>query len=176
MGGHPEGVVIGGDRAAPRRRTEPRVDRVRPRVDADDEILLGAHPDVATASGDVTIGGFYTGHRKGGSLSLTARPNDKLNLGLRFGYNDVRLREGNFQVSLVGLRLAYAFTPRIYLQSLTQYNHQSESLSANIRFSWLGPAGTGLFVVFNEGRTTGEPSGVQERALVVKFTRQVDLR
>ena len=59
-----------------------------------------------TLCGDVTIGGFYTGHRRGGSVSLSARPNDKLNLGLRLGYNDVRLREGNFHTTLVGLSLA----------------------------------------------------------------------
>ncbi len=127
-------------------------------------------------SGDVTIGGFYTGHEAGGSVSLNARPNDKLNVGVRLGYNDVRLPQGNFHVSLVGMRLAYAFTPRIYLQSLTQYNNQTESLSANIRFGWLGPAGTGLFLVFNEGRTTGDASGLVDRVIVVKFTRQMQLR
>jgi hypothetical protein len=128
-------------------------------------------------SGDLTIGGFYTGHRAGGSVSITARPNDRFNLGLRLGYTGVRLPEGNFDVALVGVRLAYAFTPRIYLQSLTQYNNQTESLSANVRFGWLGPAGTGLFLVYNEGRATGDlTSGLLDRAFVVKFTRQIDLR
>ena len=68
-----------------------------------------------------------------------------------------------------------SFTPSIYLQSLTQYNNQSKSLSANVRFGWLGPAGTGLFVVFNEGRETGENARPLDRAFLVKFTRQLDL-
>lgn len=76
---------------------------------------------------------------------------------------------------LIGLRVAYAFTPSVFLQSLTQYNNQSHSLSANIRFGWLGPAGTGLFVVFNEGRQTGAHPRALDRAVVVKFTRQFDL-
>ena len=75
----------------------------------------------------------------------------------------------------MGVKLAYLFTPRIFLQSLTQYSNQTENLSANVRFGWLGPAGTGLFIVYNEGRATGEESGLVDRALVVKFTRQLDL-
>ncbi len=126
-------------------------------------------------SGTVTIGGFYTGHRRGTSLSLNARPNDRFNASLRLIYEDIDLAEGSFHRSLVGLRLAYSFTPRIFLQSLTQYSNQTESLSANVRFGWLGPAGTGLFVVYNEGRATGLDSGLTDRALVVKFTRQFDL-
>jgi hypothetical protein len=123
-------------------------------------------------SGNLTIGGFYTGHEVGGSASINARPNRKINLSARVDYNEIRLPQGNFDVALVGVRLAYEFSPRIYLQSFTQYNNQTESLSANVRFGWLGPAGTGLFLVFNEGRSTGETSGVVDRAFIVKFTRQ----
>jgi hypothetical protein len=133
-------------------------------------------------TGTITIGGFYGGHRRGTTWALTARPNDRLNASLRLVYEDIKLSQGrpaqafrDFHRSLVGLRIAYAFTPRIYLQSLTQYSNQSETLTANIRFGWLGPAGTGLFLVYNEGRATGEASGLSDRAFVVKFTRQLDL-
>ncbi|HEX7025112.1 MAG TPA: hypothetical protein VF187_09880, partial [Gemmatimonadales bacterium] len=85
------------------------------------------------------------------------------------------LAEGRFDRVLLGLRLAYAFTPSLYLQSLTQWNDQAKSFSANVRFCWLGPAGTGLFVVFNEGRETGDNARPLDRAVMVKFTRQFDL-
>jgi hypothetical protein len=126
-------------------------------------------------SGTAVIGGFYTGRRRGGSLGLSARPNDRVNLGVTLSYDDIELRDGAFERVLGRLRIAYAFTPRLYLQALTQYDNQSESLSANIRFGWLGPAGTGLFVVYNEGRATGTAAGLASRALVVKFTRQLEL-
>jgi hypothetical protein len=64
----------------------------------------------------------------------------------------------------------------MFLQSLIQYNNQARSLSGNIRFGWLGPAGTGLFLVYNEGRQTGTGSRPLERAFIAKFTRQFDLR
>ena len=98
-----------------------------------------------------------------------------LNLSLDFNHDNVDLPYGSFNANLVGFRLAYAFTPRIYLQSFTQYNDQTESFSTNIRFSWLGPANTGLFVVYNEGRATGDPSGLVNRAFIVKLTHQLDL-
>lgn len=63
----------------------------------------------------------------------------------------------------MAFRFAYAFSPRIYFQGLTQYSNQSESLGANIRFGWLGPAGTGLFVVYNEGRATSDEPGLVDR-------------
>ena len=72
-------------------------------------------------------------------------------------------------------RVAYFFTPKVFLQSLVQYNNQAKVWNANVRFAWLSTASTGLFVVYNEGQQAGgffdwiQP---QSRSLVVKFTRQ----
>ncbi len=128
-----------------------------------------------SVGGTATIGGFYTGHHTGLASNFTLRPNEKFNAAVRVNYENVHLAEGNFERVLLGLKLAYAFTPSIYLQSLTQYNNQNRSFSANVRFGWLGPAGTGLFVVFNEGRQTGSDARPLDRAFVLKFTRQFDL-
>ena len=128
-----------------------------------------------SVGGKASIGQFYTGHHRALQADFTARPNEKLNATVRLNYEDVVLREGGFERVLVGLKLGYAFTPRIYLQSLLQHNNQEHNFSANIRFGWLGPAGTGLFVVYNEGRETGANSRPLERAFVVKFTRQFHL-
>jgi hypothetical protein len=128
-----------------------------------------------SVGGTATVGGFYSGHRAGLLGNLTVRPSEKLNTAFRMNYERIRLPEGNFNRVVIGLRLAYAFTPSMYLQSLTQYTNQNRSFSANVRFAWIGPAGTGLFLVFNEGRETGENARPLDRAFVVKFTRQLDL-
>ena len=128
-----------------------------------------------SVGGKASLGEFYTGHHAALLANFTARPNHKTQAQLRLNYENVHLAEGNFVRRLIGLRVAYAFTPSVFLQSLTQYNNQSHSLSANIRFGWLGPAGTGLFVVFNEDRRTGAHPRALDRAVVVKFTRQFDL-
>jgi hypothetical protein len=128
-----------------------------------------------SVGGKATVGGFYSGRRAGILANFTARPSASFSAQLRVNYEDIHLDEGDFVRRLVGLRLSYAFTPSIFLRSLVQYNNQSHSLSANLRFGWLGPAGTGLFVVFNEGRETGPTARPLQRAVIVKFTRQFDL-
>jgi hypothetical protein len=121
------------------------------------------------------IGGFYNGTRRGGSLTLGARRGSSLTTSLLVEYNDVRLKQGNFTRLLIAPRVAYFFTPRIMFQTLVQYSNQVRAWTANARFSWLGTAGTGLFVVFNEGQ---EADGFfrwdrpQARSLIVKYTRQ----
>jgi hypothetical protein len=126
-------------------------------------------------AGELNVGGFFSGTRKGISGNVNARMGTTLAAGLRFGFDDVDLAEGSFQSVLLGLRVAYSFTPRIFLQSLVQYNNQSDDLSGNVRFGWLNTAGTGLFLVYNEVQQTGALSGTQDRAFVVKFTRQFNL-
>jgi hypothetical protein len=88
----------------------------------------------------------------------------------------VKLDEGDFTRSLVGLKAAYFFTPRIFIQTLTQFNNQQRIWTANARFGWLNTAGTGLFVVFNDGE---EADGFfrwqrpRSRSFVVKYTKQL---
>jgi hypothetical protein len=129
-----------------------------------------------SVSGSIDIGGFYSGHRKGTGLNVNARIGESFVSTVRLVLEDVDLPQGDFTTTLIGLKTGYSFTPRMFLQSLIQYNNQGRSLSGNIRFGWLGPAGTGLFLVYNEGRQTGTGSRPLERAFIAKFTRQFDLR
>jgi hypothetical protein len=75
--------------------------------------------------------------------------------------------------------LAYFFTPRVFLQTLTQYSNEARAWSANARFAWLSTAGTGLFVVFNDAEEAVGPFSWTRpvtRSLVVKYTRQFGTR
>ena len=126
-------------------------------------------------AGVVTVGGFYSGHRKSFETTLTNRIGTTWTAALRFNYDDVDVAEGSFENTLAALRLAYSFTPRIFLQSLFQYNSETDNFSGNVRFGWLNTAGTGLYIVFNQLQQTIEPTGPLDRALVVKFTHQFGL-
>ena len=131
--------------------------------------------------GRIDIGGLYDGFRKGGSATVSGRITDAFQASIRAQYNDVDLDGGSFQTAVVGIRAAYSFTPRVYIQSLIQYNDQTRNLSSNIRFGWLNTAGTGLFLVYNDLEHTGSLSrtgierGPLERGLILKFTRQLML-
>jgi len=121
------------------------------------------------------LGGFYNGTRRGGSVTLGARHGSTITTTLLVEYNDVRLDQGNFVRTVIATRLAYFFTPRIMLQTLVQYNNQARVWTANARFGWLSTAGTGLFVVFNEGRDADgffQLNQPQARSLIVKYARQ----
>jgi hypothetical protein len=120
------------------------------------------------------IGPFYNGNRVSNTLTLTARHGATISSSLLVDYSDVHLEQGDFTRSLIGLRFAYFFTPRVSVQTLTQFNDQARVWTANARFSWLNTAGTGLFVVFND---VEEANGFfdwtrpQAHIFTVKFTR-----
>jgi hypothetical protein len=135
--------------------------------------------------GSIDVGGFYSGWRAGAAATVAVRFNDALNVSLRAARNNVDLPEGDFSTTQMRLRASYSFTPRIYLQSLVQYNDQTRTISSNMRLGWLSTAGTGLFIVFNDLEQVTDlerpgmpvrPRGPHERAVIIKFTRQFDVR
>jgi hypothetical protein len=120
------------------------------------------------------MGGFYNGTRYGGTGTLTVRRRS-ITTSLLVDYQDVHLDQGNFIRSRLGFRFAYFFNPKLFIQSLIQYNNQDRLWSANARFGWLNTAGTGLFIVLNEAQEAdGLTRWVQSRSrsFVVKYTHQ----
>lgn len=125
--------------------------------------------------GRFDFGEFWTGTRRGGSSTMTVRRGATFSGSITAEHNDVKLPQGNFKSTLQAVRLNYFFSPRIFVQTLTQYNNQQNIWGANIRFGWLNTAGTGLFIVFNDGRSASgffDWDKPQQRSVFVKFTRQ----
>jgi hypothetical protein len=119
--------------------------------------------------------GFYNGTRNGGNATFTFRRGASLSTSLLVDYNDVHLDQGSFVRKLYGARVAYFFTPRVFVQTLTQYSDQAGAWTANARFGWLGTAGTGLFIVFNDAeQATGflDWQRPRSRSFVIKYARQ----
>ena len=119
--------------------------------------------------------GFYNGTRSGGTVTTTYRRGASITTSLLLDYNDVRLDQGHFIKSIIGARVAYFFTPRVFIQSLAQFNNQASAWTTNIRFGWLNTAATGLFIVLNDGEQADSFFNwqrPQSRALTLKFTRQ----
>jgi hypothetical protein len=134
-----------------------------------------------------TIGSFYSGTRRGGNLTLSGKRGGTIAGSLRVRYDQIDLAEGSFDATLVTARIAYNFTPRIYLQSLIQYSDQTDAISGNVRLGWLSTAGTGLFLVLNETQSTLDEEerflrpdlayrgGILSRGVILKFTKQLDI-
>ena len=88
--------------------------------------------------------------------------------------NRVELRQGRFTTNLVGSRITYTLTPRMFTSALIQYNSRSASLASNVRFRWEYLPGSELFVVYNDQRSTLTTRFFPElanRSVIVKFNR-----
>jgi hypothetical protein len=125
---------------------------------------------------DLTTGGIFGGDRTAWSPGVRFRVGDAFTSQLTWSYNDVDLPGGRFETNLGRARLSYSFTPRIYVQSLVQYNDRADRWATNLRFGWLQSANTGLFVVYNEVREIGSLQGaIPDRSLILKYSRLFDL-
>jgi hypothetical protein len=127
-----------------------------------------------TSRGD--YGPFYNGSRFGQVATVTYRRGASLTTSLQVDYQDVNLDQGDFIRRLIGVKVGYFFTPKVFLQSLVQYSNQARVWNANVRFAWLSTASTGLFIVYNEGQQAGgffDWITPQSRSLVLKYTKQL---
>ncbi|MGD9265263.1 MAG: DUF5916 domain-containing protein [Lysobacterales bacterium] len=109
--------------------------------------------------------------------AISYRHGDKFSSRLSANYTDFDLPVpgGNFSVFLTRLRLSYAFTPKILLQALVQYNDQDEEIGTNLRFSWLRTANTGFYIVYNEVNERGVDALPTGRELILKYSYMFDV-
>ena len=91
----------------------------------------------------------------------------------RLSINWVTLPEGSFTTKLLGSRVVYTMTPRIFTTALVQYSSSARALSANVRLRWEYRPGSEFFLVYNEQRDTlarGFPN-IANRVVIVKINR-----
>jgi hypothetical protein len=124
-----------------------------------------------------TVGGRFGGDRVTLEPTIRYRIGDRFSSELAYNYNDFDLPVpgGNFTADLWRLRVSYSFSPRMLLQMLMQYSEQTDSVSTNLRFSWLQSANTGLYLVFNEIDERGFGALPRGREFVIKYNRIFDL-
>ncbi len=118
-------------------------------------------------------GSFFSGNRREISFTGRVRLSPRLAIEPRVAFNDIDLREGAFTTKIVGARAIYAMSPRMFVESLTQFNSSTSSLSTNTRYRWEYTPGSDLFVVYTDGRDTdfGRFPRLVNRGLAIKITR-----
>ncbi|MEZ5287195.1 MAG: DUF5916 domain-containing protein [Vicinamibacterales bacterium] len=125
------------------------------------------------------IGGFFSGDRVTLNPTIRFRPSETFTTEIAYSRNDVHLLEGDFITNLIRTRVSYSFSPRVFVQSLLQYNDRADVWSMNLRFGWLQAANTGLFVVYNDTRGLYDlfPDRAErtDRSLTIKFSRMFDV-
>lgn len=119
-------------------------------------------------------GTFYAGHKttvglSGGRVKVLTR----LSVEPTFSINRVDLPQGRFTTRVIGSRVTYTMTPRMFTSALLQYSSSSNVLALNARLRWEYQPGSELFVVFNEQRHILGPSfsELSNRSFIVKVNR-----
>ena len=92
-------------------------------------------------------GGAWGGDRLTIRPSVRYRMGEAFNTEVSLSRNKYDLSGGEFVTNLIIARTSYSFTPRVFIQSLIQYNDNADLWSSNLRFGILGQANTGLFLV-----------------------------
>ena len=122
-----------------------------------------------------TIGGYFGGSRFYNNLTLNVRSGDKFSSSLFLNSNNINLDNGDLNALISGIRLSYSFTPRMFIQSLIQYNNVTNLLSVNARYGLLKDANTGLFVVLNILKDDDLLDYINNQRLTIKYTHTFNL-
>ena len=100
---------------------------------------------------DFTIGSFYSGTIRTYMGQITWRKDRHLTTSLELQQNWIRLKEGDFNTSLLMVRLDYSFTPFITLANFLQYDTDSRNIGLQSRLRWILHPGNDFFIVLNHG-------------------------
>ena len=121
------------------------------------------------------FGGYFGGSKISNSANLNYRYGDKFSSTLSINSNNIKIENEKLNVLISGLGLTYSFSPRIFIQSLIQYNNVENLLSVNTRFGLLNDANTGLFVVFNILKDNDKIDNLNSQQVTLKYTHSLDL-
>ena len=99
-------------------------------------------------------GGYYSGNLTKITTTGTFRPTYRFSVEGTYTRNRVTLPEGAFKTHLIRSRIHYAFTTRMFLDGLIQYNSDQKRISSNLRFDFIHRPLSDLFLVYNEQRDT----------------------
>ena len=136
--------------------------------------IRGETSEKRAVRGEVSFGesGFFDGDRRGYGAAIGWSPDPHLALEVGWDRNEIESPQGDLDTDLGLMRVGYAFSTRLGINALVQYNGESDELSTNVRLNWIWAPGSDLFVVLDTRRSEfGEPDGPSHEVLAIKFTR-----
>jgi hypothetical protein len=136
----------------------------------DTGVAVDTNGSAALSGGfQLRAGEFWTGSQRTGSASVRYRFSAHLAAAATVSRSFVELPEGSFTGDLLGMRLDWSFTPRMFLNAFVQYNGEADAWLSNIRFNLIHRPLSDIYVVWNETRSPG----VTRRALMLKYTHLI---
>lgn len=124
----------------------------------------------------LNVGDYYNGERSEVRAGFDWSPNQHINLGLNYSYQDISLpvTGGDFDVRLVSANANYAFNSKWSWINLIQYDNFSNVAGLNSRLRWNPQAGEDLYLVINYNfQTEGVFSNLSSNnsEVVLKYTK-----
>ena len=98
-------------------------------------------------------GDFYNGHKESMSLNLTWSVIETFKLGGSIEVDWVNLPQGNFVAEIVAQNIQWDLNNQMALQTLTQWDKETQQWSGNVRYSWEYRQGSWFYLVINPLRT-----------------------
>jgi hypothetical protein len=116
----------------------------------------------------------YGGVLRAVSTEISVAVGRHAKLSVIHTHHEGKLPSGGFSGELASLRIGYAFSTKVFLSGLIQYNGLDDSFDANLRLNVIHRPGSDLFVVFNEARgLQNEPFRLAARTAVAKLTYSI---
>ncbi len=121
-----------------------------------------------TVGGNLRTGDFWNGRRRQTGMNVSYRQSLYFNSAISWARNKVELAGGDFTTDLIGLRLNFAFSPRMFFENFFQYNTDRRTVSSNVRFRFIHHPLSDFYVVYTEIRGTGGNPALN-RTLTIKL-------
>lgn len=116
-------------------------------------------------------GGFFNGTRYSLNSEINYRVQPYGSIAIVTAYNNIKMPGpyNSAELILIGPRLDFTFTDKLFFTSLIQYNNQIDNLNLNLRFQWRFAPVSDLFIVYTENSYSTNYS-IKNRGLVFKIS------
>ncbi len=117
------------------------------------------------------LGEFYDGRISGFGGSVNVKVGSHLTCNIQFECNRVDVSAGAFTANIIGTRIIYSFTPKLFAKAFLQWNSETDEAITNILVNFIHTPGSDLFLVYNDELSTRSGSLASvNRTLLLKFT------
>ena len=101
------------------------------------------------------VGGYFNGNIYSATGTFTYRIQPYGNIGLSYTLTDIKLPEPYTSTTLVllGPSIDWAFTRKVFIKAVFQYNNQINNINANIRFQWRFAPVSDFYIVYTDNYT-----------------------
>jgi hypothetical protein len=121
------------------------------------------------------LGGYFNGNIASSTGALTYRIQPYGNVGLTYTFTDIRLPSPYTSATLLllGPSVDWAFTRKVFLKAVFQYNNQINNINTNIRFQWRFRPVSDFYIVYSDNYS--DAFKVKSRGVTLKLIYWLNL-